>query len=76
MNWSRSFYKVLFRARLSFVIGLSASLINLVIGVIYGLIAGFTSPRLDEWMVRVLDVLQSIPYVLVVILLIVIMGHG
>jgi oligopeptide transport system permease protein len=63
-------------ARISFFIGLSASLIDLSIGVLYGALAGFLGKRSDEFLMRIADVLHSIPYLLVVVLWIVMIGPG
>ena len=57
------------RTRYSLIIGILAALIDLVIGVIYGGIAGMGSPRVDAIMMRIAEVIYSIPYMLVVVLL-------
>ncbi|MFC4547214.1 ABC transporter permease [Paenactinomyces guangxiensis] len=62
--------------RISLTIGLVAALIDLVIGVIYGGIAGYRGGRTDEIMMRIVDVLWGLPYLLTVILLLVVMGPG
>ena len=56
-------------ARISIFIGLAAALIDLTIGVFWGGIAGYKGGRIDEYMMRVADVLAGIPYLLLVILL-------
>lgn len=63
-------------ARISLFVGISASFIDIIIGVLYGSIAGFSGGKLDEFMMRIADILYTIPYFLVVILLMVIMGPG
>jgi oligopeptide transport system permease protein len=63
-------------ARISLFVGITVALIDLIIGVCYGSIAGFFGGKIDECMMRVADILYSIPYFLVVILLIVLMGAG
>ncbi len=63
-------------ARISLFVGISASLVDLAIGVFYGAIAGLLGGKKDEWMMRLADVLYSIPYLLVVILLMVVIGPG
>ena len=55
--------------RYSLIIGLLAALIDLSIGVIYGGIAGMSSTRVDAIMMRITEVIYSIPYMLVVVLL-------
>jgi oligopeptide transport system permease protein len=63
-------------ARISLFVGITASLVDLVIGVLYGAIAALLGNKTEEWMMRFADVLYAIPYLLVVILLMVIIGSG
>ncbi|MDU0205487.1 MULTISPECIES: ABC transporter permease [Paenibacillus] len=68
--------RILYGARISLFIGLMAAFIDLVIGIIYGGIAGYLGGRIDNIMMRFVDLLYGIPYLLVVILLMVVMGPG
>jgi oligopeptide transport system permease protein len=61
--------RVMFGARYSLLIGIAAAIINLFIGVFYGGIAGFLGGRVDNIMMRIVDVLYSIPTIIYVILL-------
>lgn len=70
------FTRVLYGARISLAIGIVASLINLTIGVIYGGIAGYFGGRIDNIMMRIVDVLYGIPLLLYVILLMVVLKPG
>jgi oligopeptide transport system permease protein len=63
------FVRVMYGARYSLIIGIAAAIINLVIGVFYGGIAGFLGGRVDNIMMRIVDVLYSIPTIIYVILL-------
>lgn len=63
-------------ARISLSVGICAALIDLFVGVIYGTVAAYFKGPIDEIMMRVCDVLYSLPYLLIVILLMVIMGPG
>jgi oligopeptide transport system permease protein len=63
-------------ARISFFVGLTATLIDCFLGVLYGSIAGFAGGKIDECMMRIADILYTIPFLLVVILLIVFLGPG
>lgn len=62
--------------RISLFIGLMAALIDLLVGVIYGGISGYSGGKTDQIMMRVVDVLYGLPYMLVVILMMVVMGRG
>ncbi|MGE5549424.1 MAG: ABC transporter permease [Bacteroidota bacterium] len=70
------FVRVLYGARISLAVGIFASLIILVIGVIYGGLSGYLGGKADNIMMRIVDILYGIPLVLVVILLMVILKPG
>ncbi len=61
-------------ARVSLAVGLVATLVSLVIGVTYGAVAGYLGGRADNIMMRVVDVMYSIPFIFVVIFLITILS--
>ncbi len=63
------FIRTVYGARISLSIGIVASIINLTIGVIYGGISGYIGGKIDNFMMRIVDVLYSIPLILYVILL-------
>src|SRR5690625_2736562 len=63
-------------AKISLFIGLTAAFIDLIIGVIWGSISGYIGGRVDEYLMRIADILSALPYLLVVILLMVIMPKG
>lgn len=63
-------------ARISLFVGITASIVDLIIGVFFGGAAGLLGGKIEEWMMRFADVLYAIPYLLVVILLMVIIGPG
>lgn len=60
-------------AQISLFVGIVAALIDLIIGIIYGGIMGYYGGKVDEVMNRFAEILYSIPYLLVVILLLVVM---
>lgn len=70
------FARTWYGARISLFIGLMAAFLDLIIGVIWGTIAGYLGGRVDEYMMRIADILSGVPYLLVVILLMVIMPQG
>ncbi|MBN1042654.1 MULTISPECIES: ABC transporter permease [Clostridium] len=68
------FVRVFFGARYSLMIGVAAAFINLFIGVLYGGIAGFCGGKIDNLMMRIVDVLYSIPLIIYVIILMTILN--
>ncbi len=63
------FIRVVYGARVSLAVGFFASLIVLVIGLVYGAISGYVGGRVDLVMMRIVDVIYSLPDMLMVILL-------
>ncbi len=61
--------RVLAGGGISLSIGVLAALLSVVIGSVYGAVAGYAGGRVDDVMMRVVDVLYGLPYVLLVILL-------
>ncbi len=64
------FSRVLYGTRISILVGLMGAGVSLVIGVLWGAIAGYAAGRLDSIMMRTVDVLYSMPSIIVVIVLI------
>lgn len=62
------FSRVLYGGRISLLVGLVATGVSLVIGVVYGLISGYAGGRLDALMMRVVDVLFALPFIVLVII--------
>lgn len=69
------FIRVVFGARVSLLVGLFASLIVLVIGLLYGSISGYCGGKVDLIMMRIVDIIYSLPDTLMVILLSVVLGQ-
>ncbi|WP_010256976.1 ABC transporter permease [Treponema primitia] len=63
------FVRVMFGTRVSMLIGVMAAILTLLIGVVYGSISGFIGGRTDLVMMRIVDIIYSVPDVLVVLLL-------
>ena len=61
--------RVLQGGQISLMVGIIATLMSLVIGVSYGATAGYLGGRLDSVMMRLVDVLYSLPYIIIVIVL-------
>src|SRR5262249_37670123 len=61
--------RLLYGSRISLVVGVIGTLISLVIGVAYGAVAGYFGGRIDETMMRIVDVLYSLPDILFIVVL-------
>lgn len=70
------FARTWYGARISLFVGVVAALVDLLIGVAYGGIAGYKGGKTDGIMMRIIEILYGLPYLLVVILLMVVMGPG
>ena len=68
--------RLLIGLRVSLAIGLVATLVSLVIGVAYGAVAGYVGGKIDEVMMRAVDILYSLPFIFFVILLMVTFGSN
>jgi len=64
------FSRILWGGRVSLLVGLLATLVSALVGVAWGVIAGYLGGRVDQIMMRLVDVAYSIPFLFVVILLI------
>ncbi len=68
--------RVLMGLRVSLAVGVVATFVSLVIGVLWGAVAGYVGGRLDEVMMRIVDILYSLPFIFFVILLMVTFGRN
>lgn len=68
--------RVMIGLRVSLMIGLLASAVALLLGVTYGAISGYAGGRVDDMMMRVVDILYSLPFIFFVILLVVFFGRS
>ena len=68
--------RIFLGGRISLMIGLLATAVSIVIGVTYGAVAGYLGGRIDHVMMRVVDILYSIPFMFFVILLVVFFGRN
>jgi oligopeptide transport system permease protein len=68
--------RTLYGTRVSLTVALVATLVSVVIGVLYGAVAGYFGGRVDAIMMRFVDIMYALPYVLFVILLMVIFGRN
>jgi oligopeptide transport system permease protein len=66
--------RVLLGGRISLMVGIISTLVSLIIGTAYGAVAGYAGGKIDEAMMRVVDMLYAIPYMMVVIVLLALFG--
>jgi oligopeptide transport system permease protein len=69
------FVRTLYGARVSLLVGILATGVSLVIGVTWGAVAGYFGGRVDNLMMRFVDVMYSLPFMFFVILLMVVFGR-
>ena len=70
------FVRTLEGGRISLAVGFLATAVSLVIGVVYGSIAGYIGGRTDAFLMRIVDILYSLPFTIFVILLMVMFGRN
>jgi oligopeptide transport system permease protein len=68
--------RILYGGRISLMVGLSATIVSLTIGLLYGAISGYFGGKLDAVMMRVVDILYALPLAVFVILLMVFVGRS
>ena len=61
--------------RISLMVGLLATLASVAIGIAWGATAGFMGGKIDSFMMRIVDMMYAIPYLLIAILLVTILGR-
>jgi len=66
--------RVLLGGRISLMVGIISTLVSLVIGITYGATAGYIGGHVDDLMMRIVDVLYAIPYMMIVIVLLALFG--
>lgn len=69
------FIRVVYGARVSLGVGLFASLLVLIIGLVYGSISGYLGGKIDMFMMRVVDIIYSLPDMLLIILISVVLNE-
>jgi oligopeptide transport system permease protein len=66
--------RVLLGGRISLMVGIISTFVSLLIGIAYGATAGYLGGRVDELMMRIVDMLYAIPYMMIVIVLLALFG--
>lgn len=70
------FVRIMYGARISLSVGFASAFICLFIGIVYGGIAGYVGGKVDMILMRIVDILYSIPTLLIVILIMLIFGSN
>lgn len=70
------FERVMIGGRISLLVGITATLVSLIIGVSYGAVAGYLGGRVDNLMMRAVDAIYALPFMFFVILLMVVFGRN
>lgn len=70
------FARTLFGGRMSILIGIVASVVSVVIGIAYGATSGFLGGKTDAFMMRIVDIIYSLPFMFFVILLMTFFGRN
>lgn len=70
------FIRIFWGARISLFVGIVAAFLDVFIGMVYGAISGYCGGRVDEFMMRVVDIFHAIPNLLIIIMLMVVFGNG
>ena len=65
-----TFIRVIYGTRVSLSVGVVASIMVLIIGLLYGSIAGYFGGKVDLIMMRIVDIIYSLPDMLIIILLV------
>ena len=68
--------RILYGARVSLLVGFVATGVALFIGVSWGIIAGYVGGKVDQVMMRIVDVLYGLPFIIFIILLMVVFGSN
>ncbi|MGL3606532.1 ABC transporter permease [Rhizobium sp. G187] len=68
--------RVMLGGQISIAVGLAASLVSLGIGVVYGATSGYLGGRVDNVMMRLVEILYSLPFVFLVVVLVVFFGRS
>lgn len=68
--------RIMYGGRVSLAVGFIATFVALLIGVLYGTVAGYVGGRVDSVMMRLVDILYALPFIIFIILLMVVFGRN
>lgn len=70
------FARLWYGARVSLTVAVAVALIDCAVGVVYGSVSGYLGGAVDNWMMRALEIVSGIPYMVVVLLLMAVLPRG
>jgi peptide/nickel transport system permease protein len=76
INGRDYFSRIVYGTRVSLGISIAAVLVGLIIGTLIGLVSGFFGGRIDNWLMRTMEVLLAFPSLLLAILIVTVLGRG
>ena len=68
--------RIMYGGRVSLMVGFVATAVALVIGILWGAIAGFVGGRVDAVMMRIVDIMYALPFMIFIVLLMVVFGRN
>lgn len=68
--------RIMYGGRVSLMVGFIATTVALVIGILWGSIAGFIGGRVDAVMMRIVDIMYALPFMIFIVLLMVVFGRN
>jgi len=68
--------RIMYGGRVSLMVGFIATAVALVIGILWGSIAGFFGGRVDALMMRIVDIMYALPFMIFIVLLMVVFGRN
>jgi oligopeptide transport system permease protein len=68
--------RIMYGGRVSLMVGFVATGVALVIGILWGAVAGFYGGRIDALMMRIVDILYALPFMIFIVLLMVVFGRN
>lgn len=68
--------RIMYGGRVSLMVGFIATAVALVIGILWGSIAGFIGGRVDAVMMRIVDIMYALPFMIFIVLLMVVFGRN
>ena len=68
--------RIMYGGRVSLMVGFIATAVALVIGILWGAIAGFVGGRVDAVMMRIVDIMYALPFMIFIVLLMVVFGRN